>query len=108
MMSTMDSLALSAIASPRRRAILRLVWDEELPAGAIAEEFDISWPAISQHMGVLKEAGLVSERRDGRHRYYRADADTIGVLIPVLQQMWNDDLDRLVDLAEAESQVRTP
>lgn len=103
MMSTMDSLAISAIASPRRREILRLVWDRELPAGAIAEEFDISWPAISQHMGVLKEAGLVAERRDGRHRYYRADAETVGALAPVLKQMWNDDLDRLVGLAEAES-----
>lgn len=103
MMSTMDSLAISAIASPRRREILRLVWDRELSAGAIAEEFDISWPAISQHMGVLKEAGLVAERRDGRRRYYHADADTVGALAPILKQMWNDDLDRLVGLAEAES-----
>lgn len=102
MMSTMDSLAISAIASPRRREILRLVWDRELPAGAIAEEFDISWPAISQHMGVLKEAGLIAERRDGRRRFYRADAETVGALGPVLTQMWNDDLDRLVGLAEAE------
>lgn len=103
MMSTMDSLAISAIASPRRREILRLVWDRELSAGAIAEEFDISWPAISQHMGVLKEAGLVAERRDGRRRYYRTDAETVGALAPVLKQMWNDDLDRLVGLAESAS-----
>lgn len=102
MMSTMDSLAISAVASPRRREILRLLWDRELPAGAIAGAFDISWPAISQHMGVLKEAGLVAERRDGRRRYYRADAGTVGALAPVLKQMWNDDLDRLVGLAEAE------
>lgn len=108
MMSTMDSLAISAIASPRRREILRLVWDREMPAGAIAEEFDISWPAISQHMGVLKEAGLVEERRDGRRRYYRADAETVGPLAAVLTQMWNDDLDRLAALAESDDPKGMP
>jgi DNA-binding transcriptional ArsR family regulator len=63
---------LKAIAEPRRRAILRLVCDTELPAGGIAAHFDVSRPAVSQHLTVLKEAGLVSERRDGTRRLYRA------------------------------------
>ena len=53
---------LNAVASPRRRAILRLVWDRELAAGQIAAHFDISWPAISQNLNVLRDAGLVEEK----------------------------------------------
>ncbi len=64
--------ALRAIAEPRRREILRLVWSAELPAGEIARRFDVTRPAISQHLSVLKEAGLVTERRDGTRRLYRA------------------------------------
>lgn len=78
------------------------MWKRELPAGVIADGFDISWPAISQHVAVLREAGLVQERREGRHRYYRADEQTVGALGPILQQMWNDDLDRLASLAESD------
>ena len=63
--------ALKAIAEPRRRLILRLVWDAERSAGDIASHFDVSRPAISQHLTVLRTAGLVTERRDGRHIHYR-------------------------------------
>jgi DNA-binding transcriptional ArsR family regulator len=63
---------LQAIADPRRGAILALVRDRELPAGEIANRFDVTRPAISQHLAVLREAGLVSERRDGTRRLYRA------------------------------------
>lgn len=94
--------ALAAIANERRRRILRLVWDDELPAGDLARRFDVSWPAISQHLRVLKDAGLVHERRQGRHRYYRADREGAGPLVAVLEAMWADDLDRLADLAERE------
>ena len=65
-------LALKAIAEPRRRAILRLVRDDELSSGEIAAQFDVTGPAISQHLGVLKEAGLVTERREGTRRLYLA------------------------------------
>lgn len=95
-----DGTALSAIANDRRRRILRLVWEREVPAGELASHFDVSWPAISQHLRVLKEAGLVREQRDGRRRLYRADRQTVGDLAAVLESMWRDDLDRLADLAE--------
>jgi DNA-binding transcriptional ArsR family regulator len=94
---------LEAIASPTRQEILRLVWDRELPAGEIAARFDISWPAVSQNLRVLREAGLVKERRDGNRRLYRADRSRLGALEPVLRQMWKADLSRLKELAEAEA-----
>ena len=64
--------ALKAIAAPRRREILSLVRADELSAGEIAAHFDVTRPAISQHLTVLKEAGLVSERRNGTRRLYKA------------------------------------
>jgi DNA-binding transcriptional ArsR family regulator len=64
--------ALKAIAEPRRRQILALVRDGELSAGEIAAQFDVTRPAISQHLGVLEEAGLVRERRNATRRLYRA------------------------------------
>lgn len=94
--------ALTAVASPRRRRILRLLWQRELSAGELAAHFDISWPAVSQHLTTLKDAGLVNERRSGRHRYYTADESTVGALSDILQQMWESDLDRLAELAEEE------
>ena len=95
----MDSL--QVIAEPRRRAILRLVWENELPAGEIAANFAVSFAAVSQHLGVLREAGLVSVRRDGTRRLYRADRDALGRLGQVLEQMWAVQLDGLAELAEA-------
>lgn len=95
--------ALKAIAEPRRRAILRLVWSQELPAAAIADEFrDVSRPAISQHLAVLKDAGLVTERRDGTRRLYRADTKSMAELLASLDDYWSSGLERLRDVAEAE------
>jgi DNA-binding transcriptional ArsR family regulator len=99
-------LALKAIAEPRRRAILRLVRDEELPSGEIARHFDESGPAISQHLGVLKEAGLVTERRDGTRRLYRARLDGIDDLRRFLDDFWDDRLDRLRTVAEAAQRAK--
>lgn len=98
----MDAQALKALASDRRRQILRLVWDRELAAGELAERFDVSWPAISQHLGVLKDAGLVRERRVGRRRLYSADTERLGPLATMLEDMWHRNLDRLAELAEDE------
>ena len=95
--------ALQVVAEPRRRAILRLVWDRELPAGDIAARFDVSFPAVSQHLGILREAGFVSVRRAGRARLYRADRRALGPLRPLLEKMWNEKLDRLVSLIEEEA-----
>jgi DNA-binding transcriptional ArsR family regulator len=86
---------LDAIASPRRREMLRLVWDRELSAGEIASHFDVSWPAVSQNLNVLREAGLVSERRDGRRRLYRAEPRALGPLAEALREMWKSDLKSL-------------
>jgi DNA-binding transcriptional ArsR family regulator len=95
--------ALKVVAEPRRRAILQLVWSRELAAGDIAAHFDVSFPAVSQHLGVLRDAGFVSMRREGRARLYRADRKALGPLRPMLEKMWNEKLDRLVTLIEEET-----
>ena len=86
---------LDAISNPRRREILRLVWDEELSAGEIASRFDVTWPAVSQSLGVLRRAGLVTERRESTRRFYRADRARLGPLRLALEQMWAEDLSNL-------------
>src|SRR2546425_3015838 len=79
--------AVEAIASPRRRQILRLVWGAERSAGDIASTIhDVSWPAVSQNLRVLKIAGLITERRQGTHRYYKADRRALGPLGSLLPQ----------------------
>lgn len=98
--------ALKAIAEPHRRQILRLVKDEELSAGEIASNFDISWPAISQHLGVLKEAGLVNERRNGARRLYRARPEGLENLRAFLEELWSDRLAALKREAEREEKER--
>jgi DNA-binding transcriptional ArsR family regulator len=91
---------LQVIAEPRRREILRLVWDEEVSAGEIAARFDVSFPAVSQHLAVLREAGFVCVRHVGTRRLYRADRDRLGDLADVLERMWASTLDDLAALAE--------
>lgn len=104
-MLTFVEAELRAIASPRRREILRLVWDRERSSGEIAAEFDVSWPAISQNLRVLEDAGLVRTRRQGQSRLYSANRTRLGPLRSVLSKMWEDDLDRLASLAEAEAEA---
>ncbi len=94
--------ALKALAEPRRREILRLVWSAELPATDIASHFDeVTRSAISQHLGVLRRARLVSERRDGTRRLYRADRGEMARLRDSLDRYWTDGLGRLREAAEA-------
>jgi DNA-binding transcriptional ArsR family regulator len=93
--------ALKAIADPSRRAILRLVRDDERPAGEIAAHFEVTRPAISQHLRVLKDAGLVRERRDGTRRLYRARPEAVAELHRFLDEFWSDRLAQLRDVAEA-------
>ncbi|MDP9307340.1 MAG: metalloregulator ArsR/SmtB family transcription factor [Actinomycetota bacterium] len=92
--------ALKAIAAPRRRQILRLVRDKELSAGAIASHFDVTRPAVSQHLTVLKEAGLVNERRNGTQRLYRARPEGLDDLRAFLDEFWSDRLEALKRDAE--------
>jgi DNA-binding transcriptional ArsR family regulator len=79
---------LRAVAEPRRRDILRLVWTEELSAGEIASKFDVTFGAVSQHLKVLNDAKLVTVRRDGRRRLYRADRAALGLLGEQLMALW--------------------
>jgi DNA-binding transcriptional ArsR family regulator len=98
--------ALKAIAEPRRRQILRLVWDAELSAGEIASHFDVSRPAVSQHLTVLKEAGLVDERRNGTKRLYRARPEGLADLKAFLDDFWGDQLEALKREAEREERKK--
>jgi DNA-binding transcriptional ArsR family regulator len=95
--------ALRAIADPTRRAILRLVRDDELPAGEIARHFpSMSRPAVSQHLKVLADAGLVDVRPDGNRRLYRWRREGLRDAAAFLQEMWSDHLARLKAAAERE------
>lgn len=94
--------ALKALAEPRRREILRLIWSVEMPASHIASRFDdVTRPAISQHLGVLRGADLIIERRHGTMRLYRANYDEMARLRKFLDDFWTQNLGRLRDLAEA-------
>jgi DNA-binding transcriptional ArsR family regulator len=93
---------LQAISEPHRRKILELVRDRELGAGEIAAQFDVTRPAISQHLTVLKQAGLVNERRQGTRRLYRARPEGLAELRSFLDGFWEESLDRLKVAAEQE------
>jgi DNA-binding transcriptional ArsR family regulator len=93
--------AAAAIADPIRRRVLELVRDRELPAGELAAQFDVSRPAVSKHLRVLREAGLVHERRSGRLRLYRADPAPLAELRDWLDGYWAGRLSALKEVAEA-------
>ena len=91
-----------AIAEPHRREILELVRDRELSAGAIASHFEVTRPAVSQHLALLKESGLLDERREGTRRLYRARPEGLAELKQFLDRFWTDRLERLKLAAEGE------
>jgi DNA-binding transcriptional ArsR family regulator len=94
--------AFRALAEPRRREILKLVWTEELPATQIAARFDdVTRSAVSQHLGVLREAELIIERREGTRRLYRANHAQMDRLRQFLDEYWTGSLQRLQYLAES-------
>jgi DNA-binding transcriptional ArsR family regulator len=94
-----------ALAEPRRRQILRLVTQIELAAGEIAETFEVSRTAVSQHLTVLRHAGLLDERRDGTRRLYRARREGLAELREYLEEMWSESLDVARALVEADRPV---
>ena len=94
--------SLDALAEPRRREILALIRDRELAAGEIAANFEVTRSAISQHVGVLKLAGLVTERREGTKRLYRARPEGLADLRAFIDEFWSERLDDLVREAERE------
>ena len=91
-----------ALAEPRRRRILELVRDGELTAGEIASAFDVSRPAVSQHLAVLKHAGLLEERREGTKRLYRVRAEGLADVREFVETFWDGRLERLRLAAELE------
>jgi DNA-binding transcriptional ArsR family regulator len=100
--------ALRVVGEPTRREILRLVWEDELSAGEIAERFDVTFGAVSQHLGVLRQAGFVTIRVAGNKRFYRADRAAIGPLALALEAMWSTSLDRLAAAVEADPEPPRP
>jgi DNA-binding transcriptional ArsR family regulator len=100
--------ALKAIAEPRRRAILRLVAHDELAAGEIAAAFDVTRTAISQHLTVLKSAGLLTERRAGTRRFYQARPEGLDGLREFLNDMWAASLDAARQIVEADRGLSDP
>jgi DNA-binding transcriptional ArsR family regulator len=104
-----ETPALAAIASPRRREILRLVWNDEVAAGAIHHAMpDVTFGAVSLQLRALLEAGLVESRAEGRNRFYRARRDALGPVAGLLEAMWDDALWRLKLQAELEETRRGP
>lgn len=93
---------MKAIAEPHRREILRLVGGGEMSAGDIAAHFEVTRPAISQHLTVLKDAGLLAERREGTRRIYRLRPEALDELRAFLDEMWGEGLQALKRAAEAE------
>ena len=97
---------MKAIAAPHRRTILRLVAGSELSAGEIAAHFELTRPAVSQHLSVLKEAGLVSERRNGTRRLYRTRPEGLVELKAFLEEFWDERLEALKREAEREERSK--
>jgi DNA-binding transcriptional ArsR family regulator len=101
--------ALVAMASPRRREILRLIWTRELAAGAISAAMpDVTFGAVSGHLSALRDAGLVDARAEGQFRFYRARRDAFGAVGRELERVWHDALFRLKVHAELEHARRGP
>jgi DNA-binding transcriptional ArsR family regulator len=96
--------AIEALSHPTRRAILRLVLDRELPVGELAQQTRVSQPAASQHLKVLRDAGLVRGRVDGRRRLYQVDLQGLQRLQAELDSLWKPALLALKEAAEAEGQ----
>ncbi len=92
---------LDALGDATRRRVLELLRDGPRPVGEIAAQLPVSRPAVSQHLAVLKEAGLVTDRRDGRRNLYRIDPNGLGTLRAYLESMWEDVLTAFAEAANA-------
>jgi DNA-binding transcriptional ArsR family regulator len=98
-----------ALQTPRRREILRLIWDQELSAGEIhRRQENVTFGAVSQHLQVLETAGLVRKRQEGTFRYYSASKENLGSLKKYLEEMWDESLYKLKIRAELEEARRGP
>ncbi len=86
---------------------MRVIGGDELAAGEVAQHFSLTRPAISQHLRILKDAGLLAERRDGTRRLYRVRPETLDGLRDFLSEFWNDRLRRLASVAEREERKKS-
>ncbi len=93
---------LRALAEPRRRDILSLLSRDEVPVGRLADEFDVTRSAVSQHLRVLEEAGLVTRRSEGTRNFYRSRPEGLAGLRAYLDETWAASLDVARRLVEAE------
>lgn len=93
---------LRALAEPRRQEMLRLVRDQPRSVGEIAARFDITQQAVSQHLQVLKDAGLVAVRKDGQRRLYMIRPEGLETLEAFLTELWPAGLARLKDAVESD------
>jgi DNA-binding transcriptional ArsR family regulator len=96
--------AIAALADPTRRAIFERLRGGPLPVGELANELPVSRPAVSQHLKVLKEAGLVSDRRNGTRRLYRIEPRGVSALRAYFDQFWNEALDAFKDAVDGEEE----
>ena len=104
-----ETSVLAAVASPRRREILRLVWDQERTAGQIHQAMpDVTFGAVSLQLKQLTDAGLLEARAKARFRYYKANREALGPLAEMLESMWDDALWKLKLEAELEQTRRGP
>lgn len=100
------SYALAALADPTRRSIFERLAHNPSPVGALARGLPVSRPAVSQHLKVLKEAGLVTDTPEGTSRIYRIDPSGIGAIRQWLDQFWTDALDSFAAYVESDSQTQ--
>ena len=94
--------AISALADPTRRVVFERLRAGPRPVGEIAAGLPVSRPAVSQHLRVLREAGLVTERREGTRRYYSVNGDGLVALRAYFEQFWQEALDAFKAAAESE------
>ena len=99
---------LRALAEPQRLRIVRLVGEGELAAGELAGQFDITAQAVSQHLRVLKDAGLLRERREGTRRLYSIRPEAIESVRAFLDELWPSSLSRLKGVVEADRRTKRP
>jgi DNA-binding transcriptional ArsR family regulator len=92
----------AALADPTRRAVFERLREGPRPVGEIARDLPVSRPAVSQHLRVLKDAGLVTERRDGTRRLYRIDPDGLAAIRDYFDDFWNEALAAFKAAAESE------
>lgn len=104
--SRLENVLFQAIADPTRRAIVQRVARRELSAGELATGFRMSRPAVAKHVGVLKRAGLLRERREGRNRFYELNPKPLRLVdswIAPYRDFWRDNLSNLKTFVEREA-----